>query len=148
MAPEMFVLEEIPAYALEDDLAVFHHVAAISDLEGLLDILLDDEEGEARLADCLEDVEEPVYDYRGEAQGRLVHGEECGSGHERPADGYHLLLAAREGAGLLLSPVGQVRKESIHLFEALRAGSPGPPARGADKEWMSASSRLVWRGWG
>src|SRR5574341_383645 len=49
-------------------------------------------------------------------------------GHERPADGDHLLLAARERSGLLSPPLAQDREERVDALEAL----PDPGAVSLD----------------
>ena len=40
-----------------------------------------------------------------------------GRGHQRAADGDHLLLAARHGARLLAPPLGEDREQRAHALE-------------------------------
>src|SRR5439155_26980027 len=49
----------------------------------------------------------------------LVHQQEPRPGHERAADGEHLLLAAREGAPELMLALGEPREERVDALEVL-----------------------------
>ena len=64
-----------------------------------------------------------AHQQRRQAFGRLVHQQQVGIGHERPADRQHLLLAARELVGAIGRPLAQPRKQSIHLLEAPPPGA-------------------------
>src|SRR6266571_665891 len=59
---------------------------------------------------------------RREPLGRLVEDEEVRIGHERPADGEHLLLAARELAAEVVHAPGEAGEECQHLGERPRVG--------------------------
>ena len=52
-----------------------------------------------------------AHQERGEAQRRLVEQQQLRVGHQRPADGQHLLLAAGEGAGELVAPFLEPREQ-------------------------------------
>ena len=49
--------------------------------------------------------EDLLHDHRREPHGRLVEQHHLRPGHERPADGEHLLLAAGERPGELRAPL-------------------------------------------
>jgi hypothetical protein len=57
-------------------------------------------------------------DERGEAPRRLVEEQQPRVPHERAPDREHLLLAARERAGVLLGALAQPREQLEHAFEA------------------------------
>jgi hypothetical protein len=59
------------------------------------------EHGHAVRIDLAHDVEHLVGHARAQAQAGLVQQQQPGLGHQRAADGQHLLLAAAEGAGQL-----------------------------------------------
>jgi hypothetical protein len=52
-----------------------------------------------------------LADHRGKPFGRLVEDEQARIGHQRPADGQHLLLAARERAGRIGRAARQPREQ-------------------------------------
>ncbi len=58
-------------------------------------------------------------DLRREAERRLVEQQELGRGHQRAADGEHLLLAAGEVAGRRPAALGEHREEVEHAVRAL-----------------------------
>ena len=75
---------------------------------------------------------EHVLDHRGrEAQRRLVEHDELGPPHQAAADRHHLLLAARKRAGELAPPLGEARKQLVHIARALGrlARAPRPHHR-------------------
>src|SRR4051794_11533677 len=79
--------------AFANDSARFHDVAAVGDGESREDVLLDEEHGDALLADLDQHGEELIDHHRSESEAHLVDGEELGRGHQRARDGAHLLLA-------------------------------------------------------
>ena len=83
------------------DAADFEQIGAVDDLEHLLDVLLDDEHGEALCADAAHELEDLLDDERREARRGLVHQQHLRLRHQRAADRAHLLLAARQRAGEL-----------------------------------------------
>src|ERR1043165_1159229 len=91
---DLVVAEEVSGGALHGDAAVFDDVAAVGDGEAVDDVLLDDEDGDAALADVLDAGEDLLGDLGGQAEGRFVEEEEARGGHEAARDGDHLLLAA------------------------------------------------------
>ncbi len=66
-------------------------------------------------------------DLRGQALVGLVEEEKLEVAGEGPGHGQHLLLAAREGRGLLAAPLGEAREVRIDLLErpAARLGHLG-----------------------
>ena len=74
-------------------------------------------------------------DQRRQPNGRLVHEQNLGAGHQPPGDGQHLLLASRQGAGKLPLAFLQARKTPVHGLDVggdLLRGSP--PGIGAGME--------------
>src|SRR5438132_13901907 len=55
--PQAFVLAQVRGLALEDEAPGREHVAAVCDRERDVRVLLDDEHGDARLVDLLDDLE-------------------------------------------------------------------------------------------
>ena len=66
------VVEQLFTAAAHDDVAVLQHVAAISQLQRLVGVLLDKEHGHAIFAQLLDDVEDLLDDDRRQTQRRLV----------------------------------------------------------------------------
>ena len=61
--------------------------------------------------------------------------------HQRTAERQHLPLAAREGAGVLLSPLGQPRKARVDVPQvALPCGAVAPSRVGAEDQVILAPS--------
>ena len=101
------------------DAARFQQVGAIHHTQHLADVLLDDQHGEAAGADALHQAEHLLHDHRRQAGGRFVEQQQPGLGHQRAADGAHLLLAARHGAGELVAAFLQAREELVDEVEPL-----------------------------
>ena len=74
-------------------------------------ILLDDEDRRALLVDRADDVEHLVDEHRRQAHRRLVHQQQLRPRHQRAADRDHLLLAARQRAGILVEPLLDAREQ-------------------------------------
>ena len=58
-----------------------------------------------------------MHDQRRKTLGRFVHQQHARVGHQRAADGEHLLLAARERAGGLFLALTEARKGLEHRIE-------------------------------
>ena len=85
---------------VEHDLPVREHVAAVGDLEGELDVLLDEEHAASGLLGVLADPrQQALDDHRSEAEAELVEEQQPGLAGERAGDGEHLLLPARQQPG-------------------------------------------------
>src|SRR5919112_1496384 len=62
--PQVLVLQELPGFVGEHDSPGLENVAAIGDREGHVGVLLDDEDGHARLVHLLDDLESALDEYR------------------------------------------------------------------------------------
>ncbi len=68
---------------------------------------------------------------------RLVKQEQLRIAHQGPADGEHLLLAAREQPGALMQSARNGREQPDNLIEQLGAAPPIPPANAPDRRFSS-----------
>src|SRR5438067_11460881 len=92
-------------------------VGAVSYVEGVMDVLLDQEHRGAFALKLGDDLEDALHQQGGEAKRWLVQQEEFRPAHQRPTDGQHLLLAARQRAAVLRQPLLQDWKEPIYPIE-------------------------------
>ena len=97
---------------LQHDLPRLEHVAPIGQLEGLGRVLLHQQDGDTLITDGLQDLEDRLDEQRGQPHRWLVQEQQPGLGHEGPADGEHLLLAAREVAPCCLRRSFRIGKSS------------------------------------
>ncbi len=81
-------------------LAVRHHVGPVGERDRALRALLDEQHGDAAVADLQEHVEDDVDDRGSEPERRLVQEQDVGRGDERTRDRKLLLLTAGERARL------------------------------------------------
>ena len=103
------------------DAAVFQHVAVVGGVQRHVGVLLDQQNGGAALAvDAHHDLEDLLGQLGGQAQAGLVQQDQLGRGHQRAADGQHLLLAARQQAGVLRPALPQDREVRVHLLHVAR----------------------------
>src|SRR6058998_3478547 len=115
---DVLVLADRPGVAVEDDAPVLHHVAVLREPERHRGVLLREQDSDARLAvHATDDLEDLVHQHRRQPHRGLVEQHELGPRHERAADRHHLLLAARDVAGLDLAPLRQPGKVAIHELE-------------------------------
>ena len=101
------------------DLARLEHVAAVRDRQRDRGVLLDHEHGRPLLVDLDDDLEDPVDQDRRESHRRLVEQQQPGPRHQGAADRAHLLLAARERAGLLRLALLEPREQAVRAIEVL-----------------------------
>ena len=94
-------------------------------------VLLDQEDGQALGLEADEDAADLADDERGEPFRRLVEEQHPAVGEERPADGQHLLLAARERAARLGFALPEAREQLEDAIE-------GPPVRSGAEEQVLA----------
>ena len=83
-------------------------------------VLLDEQDRDALAVDLTDDLKDPAHDDRRKAERRFVHHDELRLGHQRPADGQHLLLAARERPGLLPFALLEAREQIVHAGKIVR----------------------------
>src|SRR5438067_5635484 len=100
-------------------------MTSVGERNRALRALLDEQDGDASLADGRERVEDDVDDARREPERRLVEQEHVGLGDERARDRKLLLLAAGERAGLTVAELAHDGEELERLLH-----STGRPARG------------------
>src|SRR6266545_467265 len=113
---------ELGGGAVESVLAEVEHEDAVGDGKNRLDVLLDDEEGEAVAVQGLERRVDVVDEARGQRRRRLVQEEEAGVGDEGARDGEEPLLAPGETARELAAPVAEHGKASVDLVDGLALG--------------------------
>src|SRR5215470_1667968 len=87
---------ELGRRAGPDHAALLDDVMPVRDARERLEVLVDDEDRQARCLEALDCAVDLDAHERREPLGRLVEDEELRVGHERAADREHLLLAARE----------------------------------------------------
>src|SRR5262249_49192585 len=98
-----FVALHIQSLARHDDPPGLQHVGIVGWLECQRRILLNQEHAHLGLCvDAPHDAENLLDDERSKTEGWLVQQHQTRSQHERAADRQHLLLAARQSAGLLI----------------------------------------------
>ena len=78
------------------DTADRHDVGAVGDLRGDADVLLDEQQAHAALAQRLDDQQDVLHDLGREACRGLVHDQQVGLQQQRACDRNHLLLAAAQ----------------------------------------------------
>ena len=89
----------------------------VGDRERQLEVLLDQQDGVAAAPQPLHDFLRLLHKARRESLRWLVHQNELGIGHERPADSQHLLLAAAQQPAGMIDSLGELRKLLQHLVE-------------------------------
>ena len=99
--------------------ALLHEVDALARLQRQRHVLLDQQDGHALAMQHVDDLLDLADHARHQALGRLVEQDDLGLQHHGPADGEHLLLAARQRAAGLVAPLGQERKVVEQLGQQL-----------------------------
>src|SRR3990172_3875641 len=99
--PDFRVLEQRRGGIGENNFTAFHDVAAMTDPERKLGILLHQQQRHAFLGNTLDGVKNLLYQHGREPHARLVEQQQARTAHERPADRQHLLFTARKRSGLL-----------------------------------------------
>ena len=93
-----------------DDAAMLHHIEPIRHGGGETEVLLHQQNGEALLLQPRDGVADLLDDHRGKALGGLIQQQEAGAGAQDPADGQHLLFAARQLGALGAQSLLEVQK--------------------------------------
>src|SRR6266705_3208143 len=116
--------KEIRAGAAVGDAAAVQHERALRDCECDFRVLLDQHDRKRILADqALQGLEQDLDDDGSEPLERLVHEEQRRVAHQRPPDGEHLLLAARDLVAPVLATLGELRKEIVDALEGPASGT-------------------------
>src|SRR6185312_2064252 len=113
---------DLSGRALVHDVAVVQHVHAGGERERGGDVLLDQDDGLAGRGELAAGVHEVAHDHRREPLERLVEKDDLGVADERPRDGEHLLLAAREVGAAVAAPLLEPRE---HLVDAVERPALG-----------------------
>src|SRR5664280_1494939 len=124
LLPDARVAGEVLRAARERDAARLEDAGVVGESEGMRHILLDEEDGDAGLANGGKRGEHLADEARGKAESRLVEEEEARACHEAAADRAHLLLSSRERAGFLGMALLEHREHGEDLRE--RACRLGP----------------------
>ncbi len=128
------------ARAFDGDAADLEHVGAARGGERDAGVLLDDEDGEALGGvQAAEDGEDLADDERRQAERGLVEQQQPRPGEQGAAEREQLLLAAGEGARLLVAPVGELREE---LVDAGEVAGERVPARVAAEPQVLLDGQL------
>ncbi len=104
------------------------HVGQVGDGEGHGGVLLHQQHRGALPVDLGDDLADLPDDPRRQTEGRLVEQQQLRAGHQRPADGQHLLLAAGQQDAALGVPLGEHREHLVHPGLRLGLGLPVPAA--------------------
>ena len=87
----------------------------------LAHVLLHQQHGQPGSQDLRQHAVDPLHDHRREAQGQLVEQQHPRVGHQRPADGHRLLLAAGQLRGPLGPPVPHPGEQLVDPLDRPRA---------------------------
>ena len=117
-----------------DHFAHFQHVAARGQLQGGAGVLLHQQHGDAALVDGPHCFENGAYQQRSQPQRRLVQQKQARFGHQGPADGQHLLLAAGKRTRQLLLALQQAREKIKNPFQGAFAAGLVPDAECAQAQ--------------
>src|SRR5438477_1000657 len=91
--------------------AVLHDVVTVGHGRREVEVLLDQQDGEALLLEAGDGAADLLDDDGRQPLGRLVEQEEAGAGAKDAPDGQHLLLAARELGALAAQPLLEIGEE-------------------------------------
>ena len=105
------MFEQLFGFAFEHDAPAFQHVTKGSNAQRCSGVLLDDQHRQPEVAiDRLQNRHDLVGDDRRETERKLIDQQKLRLANQRHADRQHLLFAAAQIAGDLLSALGQPRE--------------------------------------
>ena len=104
--------------------ALLEAIDAVGDRHRLDDVLLDDDQAGAVGLDRRQGGVDVANDDRREAETELVAEEQPRAGHQRAADGAHLLLAAGKRGRRQMPPFGEDREELVDAGQRPRSATP------------------------
>src|SRR6267143_4949646 len=110
-----------------DDAAFLEHIVPVGDARQGAQVLVDDEDSQARGLQAFDRAVDLDANERRQALGGLVEDEHARIGHQGAPDGEHLLLAARELAAEVPAPLGELREEREYALERPELGGPRAP---------------------
>src|SRR3989454_11370952 len=96
--------------------ALFQHIVYVRDAGQRLHVLVDDENRQPFGLQPLDRAVDLGAHQRRQALGRLVEDQQPRIGHQRPADGEHLLLATRQLVAVIVLAFPQLTEEFINFF--------------------------------
>src|SRR5208283_5435605 len=118
MLDHLRVPKQIHARIGQDNLPCLNHVAVRRDLQGLSDILFDEQDRQATAVDLDQRAKYLLDENWSQTHRGLVEKKQPRFCHQRPADGKHLLLTAGKVACVLVGARLKDWKKLKHLFEA------------------------------
>src|SRR5579883_507436 len=113
------MLGELAGAAGQGHDAALQHVGAMGDRQRLHDVLLDQQNREALAVQSADQGEHLLYQKRRQAERRLIEDEQLRLAHHAAADCQHLLLAARQRAGVLRPALLQAGEDGDDVVEVL-----------------------------
>ena len=119
------VVPEVGGAAGVAVLAFGQHVGAVADAERGADVLLDEQDGDAGLADRFQAEEHGLDHLRRQAGRSLVEYQQLRPHHQGAGNRQHLPFAARHASGEDVPPLGEAREKGIHLADPLAPAGAG-----------------------
>ncbi len=98
-------------------MAVLQHVTAIGELQRLVGVLLDEEDGHSLFTQLFNGVEDLLNDNWRKTQRRFIQQQQARLAHQGAADRQHLLLTAGHGPRTLNTTLPQAREEFVHQLD-------------------------------
>ena len=99
------------------DGALFDDVVPVGQLGADFQVLLDQQDGDARGLDGFELGHDLFDDHRSQALHGFVEHQQLGRVHERPANGQHLLLTTRKLAAAVAASFFQAREDAVDVIQ-------------------------------
>ena len=100
-------------------MTVFQHIAAIRQLQRLIRVLLDEEDGHSLLAQLFDGIENLLDNDRRQTQGRFIQQQQTRLAHQCTTNRQHLLFTAGHGARTLDTTLMQTREQRVNPLNAL-----------------------------